>query len=299
MTKHTKNDFKVDFFVVGAAKTGTTWLARCCEEHPEICVSDPKESYYFCHNNYYPFLPSEDYSKRPLSWYQRRYFGHCDGNMLKGDFTPLYLTYPESAHMIYTHSPDAKIIIVLRKPTDRLISLYFQFDKFYSLDSSLDKAIIKYPQLLESSKYYNQVKRYTDLFGKKNVLVLLYDDLQANPMQFLSQVFRFLGIESEFTPLTLNRRIYPRAASRNKLVPKFVQLIIRILNSNSYMIRMKHMLIFFGLDKLSWAILNLNLRAPDPIQITVKQKAWLNEFYREDIILLSLLINRDLSHWVA
>ena len=39
--------FKVDFFIVGFPKCGTTSLAPYLGQHPNICFSDPKEPYYF------------------------------------------------------------------------------------------------------------------------------------------------------------------------------------------------------------------------------------------------------------
>ena len=34
---------EVGAFLLGAPKCGTTWLAEVLMQHPEICVSDPKE----------------------------------------------------------------------------------------------------------------------------------------------------------------------------------------------------------------------------------------------------------------
>ncbi len=36
-------NFKIDFIGVGAPKCGTTWVAQCLSEHPQICLSKPKE----------------------------------------------------------------------------------------------------------------------------------------------------------------------------------------------------------------------------------------------------------------
>jgi hypothetical protein len=47
-TKESIHQFSVDFVGVGAAKAGTTWLAHCLGEHPQVCASDPKELNCFC-----------------------------------------------------------------------------------------------------------------------------------------------------------------------------------------------------------------------------------------------------------
>ncbi|MBR40512.1 MAG: hypothetical protein CMA89_01290 [Euryarchaeota archaeon] len=33
----------VDVFLIGVPKAGTTWLSNILNQHPEICLSDPKE----------------------------------------------------------------------------------------------------------------------------------------------------------------------------------------------------------------------------------------------------------------
>ena len=43
MTMHEDSVPNVGAFLLGAPKSGTTWLASALEQHPEICVSDPKE----------------------------------------------------------------------------------------------------------------------------------------------------------------------------------------------------------------------------------------------------------------
>jgi len=39
---------KVDFFIVGAPKSGTTSLREYLSGHPDICMAYPKEPSYFC-----------------------------------------------------------------------------------------------------------------------------------------------------------------------------------------------------------------------------------------------------------
>ncbi len=41
------NDFKIDFIGIGATKSGTTWIAQCLKEHPQICGSSIKEINFF------------------------------------------------------------------------------------------------------------------------------------------------------------------------------------------------------------------------------------------------------------
>lgn len=40
-------NFTVDFFLAGAPKCGTTAMSKYLAEHPNICVSAPKEPFFF------------------------------------------------------------------------------------------------------------------------------------------------------------------------------------------------------------------------------------------------------------
>jgi len=293
------SNFKVNFFVVGAAKSGTTWLAKCCEKHPEICVSDPKETYYFCHNNYYKFFRSEDYSKRQLSWYQKKFFEHFSGNKITGDFTPMYLTYPESAQMIYNHNQNAKIIMILRNPVDRLFSLYIELDKNHIIGKNLDEAVQNHPELVDSSNYADQVKRYLDLFGEKNVLVVIYEELKEDPVKTLVQIFDFLEVDSSYRPSVLKEKINPRQVPRVRFIVSFIEYLRKVLNSNKILIKLKDFLILLGFEKLSWIVLNTNFKTIDSEKIKGEQRNKYLDIYRDDINRLSDLIKKDMSNWLA
>src|SRR5436190_811051 len=56
------------FFVVGAAKSGTTSLHVYLDQHPDIFMSKPKEPFFF----------EAEYDRGP-EYYYRRYFGGWNG----------------------------------------------------------------------------------------------------------------------------------------------------------------------------------------------------------------------------
>ncbi len=85
--------FKIDFIGIGAAKSGTTWLFHCLGQHPQICLSEPKEINYF--NQRGSFRNFNKNHTKPFSWYIN-HFRHCQANKIKGEFSPIYL-YDEIA----------------------------------------------------------------------------------------------------------------------------------------------------------------------------------------------------------
>jgi len=43
--------------------------------------------------------------------------------------------------------------------------------------------------------YYEQIKRYLDIFPRKNILILYFYDLKKNPEKVMERIFRFLGVK--------------------------------------------------------------------------------------------------------
>ena len=108
-----KKDFKVDFMGIGAQKGGTTWIAKCLSEHPDICMSEPKEILYF--NKFSSFsnkCPINNYHKKTFSWY-RKHFLHCKKGQINGEFSAEYFYDKEAPRLIRKYFPDIKLIVLL------------------------------------------------------------------------------------------------------------------------------------------------------------------------------------------
>ena len=110
----------LEFLGVGAARCGTTWLARCLSEHPEVFVPARKELKYF--DNNFPYEPT----LRRL----RRHLSRAGPAQIRGELSPRYMTTRLGLERIAAGCPDVKIIVSLRNPVDRALSqyLYFRFN---------------------------------------------------------------------------------------------------------------------------------------------------------------------------
>ena len=201
-----------DFFIVGAAKSGTTSLWQYLGQHPGIFMTDDigsKELGYFC--NHYGIKKKEQYVA---------YFEKALPGQLVGESCHAYLSSPESASMIYREVPRAKIIMVLRNPVDRAYSLYnwmasngyepaLTFEKALKMEAGRfadDAFKTRNPQgfymnylYVRSGLYYEQVKRYFDRFGRENCEIILFDELKKNPAAQVGKICSFLGIP-DFSP---------------------------------------------------------------------------------------------------
>ena len=133
---------KVNTFIVGAPKAGTTSLHYYLQQHPEVCMSAIKEPNFFTAANvsdlYYdvdPILNEDDY--------------HLIFSDLKkkvvGEASVSYLYYPLIADKIFEYNPKAKIIILLRNPVQRAFSHYLM-DKRLGLCNVSLLEVIENPQ---------------------------------------------------------------------------------------------------------------------------------------------------------
>ena len=293
--KKKKNSFKVDFIGAGVDRAGTSWIYKCLEEHPEICFSKPKETHFF----------KQDY-KKGLKYYQS-YFKHCSGEKIKGEFSPTYIYHQGVDALIKKHFPEVKILICLRNPIEKLYSRYF-FRKSKGLHPNLTfkESITKYPQSIERSRYYNYLKNWLKLFIPEKILVLIYEDIQKNPLKFIQDIYSFLEVNPEFVPSNLCSIINPstkklfyfsflRKYNLNKAkknVKKYFPVgktLIKLLKIN--------LLVNFLIKKNIKDSGKVNLKPISKPPISAETRKYLQKVYQLDIKKLEKLLNRDLSFW--
>lgn len=280
-----------DFFVVGAAKSGTTALWKCFQQHPDIFVTNKieyKELGYY--SNQYGVINKDRYLK---------FFIDAKKEQLIGEVCHVYLTSEESAEWIKNDVPNAKIIIVLRNPVERAFSLYnWMVMHGYENDTSFEGALKKEKEInnnsydkskllhsfhqnydyFNSGLYFKQVKRYYDVFGKENVLVIEYQDFKKHTENTLIDIFEFLNVK-------------PNSIITNQKVNKSKKVLsTRIQYYSRRGLMSKNVKKKIYKDILQF-IMNINVinRRPKKIDSVIKQQLHLD--YENDIDLLSDLTN--------
>ena len=198
---------KVDFFIVGAPKSGTTSLYHYLSEHPQVEMSSQKEPNYFSdkaiHNQgmYYVKNRVNTLDKYESLFAQKE-------SVVYGECSVSYLFYENVAEDIKKYNPNAKIIIMLRNPIERAFSHYLMDYRLGLISDSFENIIAKkskhknahlfYQQYIKVSKYAKQIQRYLDFFEKENILFVDYEDFKKNGSEIVFQVYDFLNISTEF-----------------------------------------------------------------------------------------------------
>jgi hypothetical protein len=199
-----------NFFIVGAAKAGTTSLYAYLRQHPEIFMpEDVKEPHYFAE-----VRPSraQRYAS-PVYISDRdaylRLFRAGKHHRAIGEASPSYLWCEDAPARIHAVAPEARIIITLRDPVERAYSHYLMdyregaqhlpfFDALQADWLSPEKGWAVSNLYVELGFYARQIERYLRLFGEDRVHILFHDDLRRlaqGDRQVLADILRFLDVD--------------------------------------------------------------------------------------------------------
>lgn len=292
-----------DFFIVGAPKCGTTALDYHLNEHPEIFMAK-KEIHYF----------GSDLGmiQEPLN--ENKYLSHFETTNtypLKGESSVWYLYSKNAAKEIKAFNPNAKIIILLRNPSQMIPSLHGQH-LFNAIETELDlKQAFKLdmerlrnnvpypcshfeqrPYYLSSVLYYKQVKRFIDEF-KDNVLVLLHKDLKNDFEKTYKETITFLGVNNTtFCPdnKSINARKEIKSQSVHELSKNPPRRLKNIFRTLVPFKPIRH--------SIMKNVERINVSTGESTNIDPALKQEIIDLTEADIIQLQSLIKRDLSAWL-
>ncbi len=210
---------KVNCFVVGNPRSGTTALHNILSQHPDIYIPDPVAPYHFCtdiHKESDKFHGKMKYftKYRSIVEFEQLYNGRRESILC--DISTNYLISKKAAENIYKYNPKAKIIIMLREPIDFLRSLhqelvfqgverYASFEKALTAEKKRRKGEdipkkISTPQDLfyfKRADFVRKIRRYYKFFDKKQIKIILYDDFKNDYDKTIKDILEFLGVDSQ------------------------------------------------------------------------------------------------------
>jgi len=184
-----------NFLVLGAAKCATTWIFHCLRQHPQVFVPAEKELLFF-DKNYH----------RGIDWYEKK-FHPSHGEKAVGEVATKYLCRAAVAERIHTTLPNIRLIASLRNPVDRAYSAYCHHRTINIHQLSFEQAMESYhEEYIESGLYDSQLRRYFQIFPAEQILILIYEDLQNDPLAFVQRIYKFLGVDPIFVPPQIKHR---------------------------------------------------------------------------------------------
>jgi hypothetical protein len=295
----------VDFFVVGAAKSGTTALYQTLKSADAIGLPKVKEPNHFNtgSSNVPGKGPGDNYATEAIrdpSVYQKNFVTH-DSTLKFFDFSVSYLYDDQAASNIFKYNPQAKIIIILRNPIDRAWSHHLHLTRdcreTLSFEDAIEAEQDRMEQQFEFSWHYlemglysQQVKRYLDVFGENAVLILDFKDVVGENCNTLSRLAEFVGVPA-IADLSFKQDGFNATGQvKNKFVAN-------ILNRPSFLRNIVKKMVPRELGTtIMNRVRNKNLQSEKPV-MTDSTRQLLKDYYKEDIQKLSEIVNLDFSNW--
>jgi len=279
-----------NFFIVGAAKAGTTSLYEYLRHTRGVYMSPEKEPGYFRTT-----IPDRRKTNKinEKSQYLKLFKGVTDEKAI-GEATPSYLRDPLSHKLIQEAVPKARIIIILRDPVERAFSAYLMRESKGWVEKSFHETIIdglsqkkKEPKdfnfFLDPGLYTQNVKKYIDTFGPDRVKILIFEEFIKDPKKTIKEVLEFLGVDAE-PPETIGKIHNPYGKPRGRLAKE-------ILGSKT-MLELSNKIVP---QSIRWKIRGKILLKKEPKpKLSGEDRLILQDFYKNDIIDIQVLLKRSL-----
>lgn len=226
-----------DFLIIGAMKAGTTALFRYLDEHPQVWMPPDKELHFFVESQNWP---------RGVRWYEDQ-FAPAPSGAVVGEASPSYTGasfYPGVPARIASVVPDARLVYLVRHPIDRMRSMYLHQVHVGVESRPMHEAFEDDDPYLLTSCYRWQLDHYLEHFDRSQILIRTSEALRADRATTVGDVYRFLGVDAEFVPPSLDREIHRTASKRRssqagdllgrvaaspvgRLVPSSVRRVVR------------------------------------------------------------------------
>lgn len=228
-----------EFLIIGTKRGGTTSMFKYLQRHPNILpmwpgVENAKKTHYF----------DQNYQRGPL-WYrshfptdlQRQRVEKATGaRAITGEAAPYYMFHPLVLERVVKTMPQAKVIVLLRNPVDRIWSHYHervnagteQLGFREALDAEEERMRGEAERLVSEPGYYSErhdfssyrsrgrylehLAPWLDQFYPDQLHVVRSEDLYSQPQVVLPAAHRFLGLP-ELPPPTPHRFNYVPAST--------------------------------------------------------------------------------------
>jgi hypothetical protein len=296
-----------NFLIIGAGKSGTTSLYYYLKQHPQVYMSPVKEPKFFAVEGMdLNFRGPDDEismnrkSVNDIERYQML-FREVTNERAIGEASTLYLHSSEAPFRIKHYIPKARLIAVLRNPVERAYSQFLHFVR------DGQEPTTDFAQALREEEtrvrdnwaprwrnkyigfYHAHLERYYNLFDRDQIMIHLYEDLRNDPATIVRSTYGFVGVDDAFAPdVSLKHNIsgMPKSRALQTLIGK----------PNPLKAAVKPLIPEKVRRRISVSLQTRNISGSPPLDPSIRRD--LMGLYREDILKLQDLIDRDLSMWL-
>ncbi len=248
-----------NFFILGAQKSGTTFLAAALAQHRDIFFSNPKEPLFFQR----PGLTATDYNG-----YLKQYFGNAKGERWIGEGSTVYLQWPPALEHIKQLIPgQPRFIVCLRQPTEKAVSFFihnWRRGRYEPGTTILDTLTIRDSlSITRSSLYADSIDRWFGAYPREHFCFIDFNTLQTDAVNFVRTATEFLQVDPlESVPTNTINEGVPLTWQDDVLVTT-----------------------------------NIPSAAREHARFTADELAAVQQYFKDDIERTETLTGLDLSHW--
>ncbi|XP_015675376.1 heparan sulfate glucosamine 3-O-sulfotransferase 1 [Protobothrops mucrosquamatus] len=182
--------------IIGVRKGGTRALLEMLDVHPNIVVAATEVHFFDWDENYV----------KGIDWY-RSLMPFSYENQITIEKTPGYFTSPQAPERIHDMNSSIKLLLILRDPTERVISDYTQvyYNRLENHKSvqPFEDIVIKNGALntkykaIQRSLYDIHMGRWLKYFHLDQIHIVDGNTLIRDPLPELQKVERFLNLPSK------------------------------------------------------------------------------------------------------
>ncbi len=285
----------IDFIGIGMSRCGSTWVWACLTSHPDICCAKRKEVHFY-----------DKQFSNGWTWYAAQY-DHCTPGVVRGEFTPLYATDPTARDVIPQVYPQARLILAVRDPLERLHSAWrFQFGRgVHEYTSFQDYLTNCGEEQWDRGRYGAHLSWWLTHYHKEQIHLVFYDDITSDPARVARELFAFVGVDTNHIPTKLTERINAPKQRRARVsgINPLIHRVDRLLTELPVPSVLRSVVQRLGLASRvrkvlrrlrRWNTVSADRHVFDP---TLSEEVWQRvvAYYEEDIARLEKLSGRSLE----
>lgn len=263
-------------------RCGTTWFYHVLRSHPQIYMPENiKEIWFFT-----------DYWDKGVDWYKRFFPTEIEENSYKaiGEFSPIYIRSENAAMRARQTVPNAKLIVILRNPVDRLESLYLKDQRDADEVPDFETWLKENPLAYTSGFYASNLIKWLQFFPKEQFFITTLEEAAQNPEKIFAHLAGFLNVHSDGFNQNLMFKKVNSGASRYR----FHGLYRMGLKAREWTRKHDFNRVSGLIARVGKKIIKENGQAER--KSNIDREKFL-QFYIEDIEELEHLMNINLSHW--
>ncbi len=202
--------------IAGAPKSGTSSVFYWLRQHPEVLGSTKKETQFLMDRSSSTFRHGLNYYDHGLNAYARHFDreSRLAAPKIILEATPGYLYQATALRVFAEELQDTQLIFILREPARRLLSVYHYFsqnqrelDRKLTFQEFIEEVrqgggTLAHNEYLRDAirhgEYIRYLREWADRCGRGRLTVLLFEDLERDPEQFMQTLCRQIGIDPGF-----------------------------------------------------------------------------------------------------